>query len=269
MFGLKGKMSFEGKNYEVTAYIMAKNEGQRIARCIDSLKWCDVILVADTGSSDDTIRIALEKGCQIIEIPFQGFGPTRNKIIDQIQTPWIVCFDADEVCSPELALEIREAIETSKASAFLANRLTFLMGSPIKHSGWNPDFRHAVLFRKGYYRYTERNIHESFKCSGNVERLHSVFYHYSFPSLSSMLAKEKSYSELGARELLKSGKKITLCRGFWHGIWAFFRHYFIKKGFLDGWRGVLIASSSAHSTFFRYAIAYELKRNKKVQDKLL
>lgn len=259
-------MLSEDQDYRITAYIMTKNEEERIALCIDSLKWCDEVLVADTGSSDDTVQIARKKGCRILEIPFQGFGPTRNKIISKINTPWVVCFDADEVCTPELASEIREVIRTSNASAFLANRLTFLMGEPIRHSGWSPDFRHAVLFRKCDYRYTDRNIHESFKCSGNVEKLNSFFYHYSFPTLSSMLAKERSYSELGAEELLKSDKTISMRKGFLHGIWAFCRHYFIKRGFLDGWRGFLIATSSAHSTFFRYALAWEQRSKRNGQE---
>ena len=247
---------------KVTAYIMAKNEESRIAQCIESLKWCDEVVVADTGSTDNTVEIARNMGCLIMKIPFKGFGPTRNSIIDKIESPWIVCFDADEVCTPELAAEIKQAARTDRASAFLANRLTFLMGKLVKHSGWNPDFRHAVLFKKGEYRYTERNIHESFECLGKVEKLKAVFYHYSFPSLSDMLTKEKSYSQLGAKELLKQGKNVSVGKGVVHGIWAFCRHFFIKKGFLDGWRGLLVASSSAHATLFRYALAYEMKRKR-------
>lgn len=252
----------ENQSSKITAYIMTKNEEKRIASCIDSLQWCDEVVVADTGSTDNTVSIALMKGCRVIKLQFKGFGLTRNNIIDKIGSPWIACFDADEVCSEELASEMRRAVRSNNASAFLANRLTFLLGKPVRHSGWSPDFRHAVLFKKGEYRYTERVIHESFECSGKVEKLQSVFYHYSFPSLSYMLAKEKSYAELGALDLLNSGKKATLTKGCLHSIWAFCRHFFFKKGFLDGWRGVLIASSSAHSTFFRYALAYELKKSR-------
>lgn len=259
-------MQSENQAPKITAYIMAKNEEDRIGSCIDSLQWCDEVVVADTGSADNTVSIATKKGCRVIEVPFGGFGPTRNSIIDKIDSPWIACFDADEICTEELASEMKRAAASNSASAYLANRLTFLLGKPVKHSGWNPDFRHAVLFKKGEYRYTQRNIHESFECSGKVEKLNSVFYHHSFPSLSYMLAKEKSYSELGAKELLDSNKKVSLAKGCLHSVWAFFRHYFIKKGFLDGWRGLLVASSSAHATFFRYAIAYEMRRKKETKE---
>lgn len=269
MLFLKQKMmQSENQAPKITAYIMAKNEESRIVSCIDSLQWCDDVVVADTGSTDNTVEIARNKGCRIMEVPFKGFGPTRNSIIDKIESPWIVCFDADEICTPELAAEIQQVARTNRASAYLANRLTFLMGKPVKHSGWNPDFRHAVLFKKGEYRYTERNIHESFHCSGEVEKLKAVFYHNSFPSLSNMLDKEKYYSLLGAKELLKQGKNVSVVKGAAHGIWAFCRHFFIKKGFLDGWRGLLVASSSAHATLFRYALAYEMKSKREAEEEL-
>ena len=133
---------------DLTAYIMTKNEEHCIARCVRALSWCPKIVVADTGSSDGTKEIAKSLGCEVIDVPFDGFGTTRNRILERITSDWIVCFDADEVCTPELAKEVQEKLKNPSASAYLANRLTYLLGKPVLHSGWNPDFRHAVYLRR-------------------------------------------------------------------------------------------------------------------------
>ena len=245
---------------KITAYVMTKNEEHSIAQCIDALKWCDEIIVADTGSKDRTRQIAAARGCRVLETPFEGFGRTRNSIIDQIDSEWIVCFDADEVCTPELAEEIIAAIQSGEADAYLANRRTYLLGRQVKHSGWNPDYRHAVAFKKSSYRYTERPVHESYICEGKVTKLKSSFDHYSFPNLSTLMEKEKTYALLGARTMLKEGKKSSMGKAFFHGAFAFFRHFVLRSGFLDGWCGFVIAISAAHSTFFRYAMVYESEK---------
>lgn len=168
---------------------------------------------------------------------------------------------ADEVCTPELAEEILDVLKNPTASAYLANRLTYLLGEPVLHSGWNPDFRHAVLFKKSDYRYTDRKVHEGFTTSGEVEKLKNSFKHFSFPTLATLMAKEKQYAELGAETMLGKNKKISPLRGLGHGTWAFLRHYVIRRGFLDGWKGFLIGVSAFHTTFYRYLIACEMKKS--------
>ena len=95
---------------------MTKNEEHCIARCIQALSWCPKIVVADTGSSDKTKEIAKSLGCDVIEVPFDGFGTTRNRILDHLTSDWVLCFDADEVCTPELAEEIQETLKNPSAS---------------------------------------------------------------------------------------------------------------------------------------------------------
>lgn len=170
-------------------------------------------------------------GCAVIEVSFDGFGTTRNRILDHLTSDWVLCFDADEVCTPELAEEIQETLKNPSASAYLANRLTFLLGKPVLHSGWNPDFRHAVLFKKSEYRYTYRKVHEGFTTSGRVEKLKSSFRHYSFPTVKTLMAKEMQYADLGADAMLAKNKKIGMFRGLGHASWAFCRHFFLQKRF--------------------------------------
>ncbi|WP_289077442.1 glycosyltransferase family 2 protein [uncultured Parasutterella sp.] len=243
---------------KVVAYVMTKNEESIIGQCIDALKWTGEIVIADTGSTDKTIDIAKEKGCRVIHVDFKGFGPTRNEIINQIDAEWIVCFDADEICTEGLANEILEVLKNPQADAYLANRLSYMLGNPIYHSGWFPDYRHAVLFRKGKYRYTERTVHESYICDGKVEKLQEIFAHMSIRTLNQLMQKEAQYTRLGAENL--GHKKVSFPSAFCHAFWSFVRHYVIRKGFLDGWRGFLIASSDARSCLYKYLLVMERQK---------
>lgn len=192
---------------------MTKNEEHCIARCIQALSWCPKIVVADTGSSDKTKEIAKSLGCAVIEVSFDGFGTTRNRILDHLTSDWVLCFDADEVCTPELAEEIQETLKNPSASAYLANRLTFLLGKPVLHSGWNPDFRHAVLFKKSEYRYTYRKVHEGFTTSGRVEKLKSSFRHYSFPTSKRLWLKRCNMRTWVPTPCLLKTKKLECSEG--------------------------------------------------------
>ncbi|WP_281523689.1 glycosyltransferase family 2 protein [Turicimonas muris] len=251
---------------KITAYVMAKNEEDTIKECLSSLLWCDEVVLADTGSTDKTIEIAKSLGVTIMNIEFQGFGPTRNQIINNIDSDWIVCFDADEICTAALAKEIKDNITNHSADVFLAPRINYLLKQKIHHSGWNPDIRHAVAFRSSCYSYTEDSVHESYRSSGTVKQLSEPFAHFSFRKLSQMMKKEKEYSELGVQNVLKRKKKISMGTAVLHGTSAFFRHFILRRGFLDGWAGFIIATSSAHATFFRYAMAYEKNANLEIKD---
>lgn len=247
----------------IVAYVMAKNEEERIESCVRSLDWCDAVIVADTGSLDQTKRIAEAAGANVVDIEFKGFGKTRNSIIDLIDAEWIVCFDADEQCTKELALEIQREISSENFVALKAPRKNFLLGKEILHSGWNPDYRHPVAFKKNCARYNENEVHEGLIIQGKEKKLKSKFLHYSFKNLGEYVSKSIKYSELGAYELIKKKKRVGLNTALLHGFSRFFRHYFFKLGFLDGWAGLVIASTSSYGTFMKYSRAHELQEEQR------
>lgn len=220
--------------------------------------------MADTGSIDGTKEVAKKEGATIIEVPFEGFGKTRNEILKRINSEWIVCLDADEICTPELALELKRELVTNNYDAFQAPRLTFFLGRPIKHSGWYPDFRHPIAFRKSKGQYEENEVHERLTVNGKTKKLSSQILHYSMKDLSAYLSKLIFYTELSAKELATNKKqKISKAKAFTHGLYRFVRHYFLKLGFLDGWPGLVIAVCSSYGAFMKYARAIELMEQKK------
>ncbi|WP_304854669.1 glycosyltransferase family 2 protein [uncultured Parasutterella sp.] len=252
---------------KVTAYIMAKNEESTIQACVRNLAWCDDVVVADTGSTDKTKEKAIEAGARVVNIPFQGFGKTRNEIIRTIEADWIVCFDADEICTEALSKELSAAIASGKYAAIKAPRQNFLLGKKIKHSGWYPDYRHPVAFSKKHAIYDDKNVHEGLIVDGPLGYLNEPFLHYSFKDLKSYFVKSQKYAEIGANELAKKNKKITMGSALLHGSGRFLRHYFLKLGLLDGWAGLIISLTSSYGTFCKYARAYEIQNNMSTEPK--
>lgn len=248
---------------KITAYVMTLNEESCLAACLKSLNWCDEIVVGDTGSTDSTKSIAKEYGAAVLDVKFEGFGKTRNKIIDQIDSDWIICFDADEICSESLKQEILLNIYKNDCTALIAPRQNYLLGKKIKFSGWNPDFRHPVAFKKNNCKYSEKILHETLDVKGETKRLKSSFDHHSYPTLTSYMHKVTKYSELGADELIRKKKKVSMGEAAFHSSYKFIKHYFFNLGILDGWAGLIIAITSAYGTFFKYSIAFE--KSKKIK----
>jgi glycosyltransferase involved in cell wall biosynthesis len=252
---------------KIAAYILAKNEEKHIASALDSLRWCDEIIVADTGSSDKTCEIAESRGARVVNIPFDGFGATRNRAIEQIKADWIICFDADEICTQELAVEIIQTIRLrSDISALQAPRQNYFLGRKIRHSGWYPDYRHPVAFKPSECSYSDDAVHERMIVNGKTLRLTEPLAHFPYDNIDHMVAKAQKYAKLGAPLTLKKHPNLGLGGTLLHAVSAFFRHYVLRRGFLDGFSGFIIAVNASYYTFFRYAQALELKHQAKLEN---
>jgi glycosyltransferase involved in cell wall biosynthesis len=242
----------------VSAYILTRNEEEKIEAAVSSVLWADEIVVADSGSTDRTVAIAESYGARVVQIPFRGFGDLRNQAIEACQFDWIFSLDADERCTPAVRDEILELIAGDPAQdAFLVPRRNFFMGRWLRGAGWYPDYRQPQLFRKGSMRYTQRSVHEGYELLTKrpLGRLRNNIWQVPFRNLDQILAKVSRYSTLGAQEL--APRRVTMLTAFNHGAWAFFRHFFLKRGFRDGWAGFVIALGNFEGTFYRYAKRYE------------
>jgi len=248
---------------KVSAYIPVLNEASRIETALKSLDWVDEIVIVDTGCTDETIDIAKRYTDHIVAHEFAGFGKLRNFGIDACSNEWIISIDADERCSPGLAQEIREVVQSSHAlDAYWIPRRNWFMGRWIKHCGWYPDYCQPKLFRKGALRYRDTDlVHEGWDVQGSIGHLKNDVLHFSFQNLSHIIKKTDYYSDLGSEKLIQQQKNCSIPVAFFHGGWAFFRIYFLKLGFLDGGAGFVIALSNFEGTFYRYAKAAEHKNH--------
>jgi glycosyltransferase involved in cell wall biosynthesis len=243
---------------KISAYIIAFNEAEKIKAAVESMLWADEVVVVDSNSKDATAEIAAGLGARVVQVPFQGFGDLRNRAIEACQFGWIFSLDSDERCTREVRDEVLELLAGQPPySAYLVPRRNYMMGRWIRGSGWYPNFRQPQLFRKGSMRYTPLPVHEGYEILDGkpLGTLHNAIWQFPFRNLAEVIRKADRYSSLGAPKL--EGKTVTMASALGHGLWAFLKHYFFKRGFIDGWAGFVIAFGNFEGTFYRYAKRYE------------
>lgn len=243
---------------KLSAYIIAYNEAGKIADAVNSVLWADEIVVADSNSTDGTDRIARELGARVVQIPFEGFGHLRNRVIQACTHDWIFSLDSDERCTKEVRDEVLALLAEQPAhDAYLVPRRNYFMGRWIMYSGWYPNFRQPQLFRKGAMKYMELPVHEGYELLTDkpVGRLGHAIWQIPFQNFEEVVKKANRYSTLGALKL--GERRVSMAAALWHGLWSFLKHYVAKRGFLDGWPGFVIAFGNFEGTFYRYAKRYE------------
>ncbi len=242
----------------LSSYIIAYNAAKKIADAINSVLWADEIIVIDSASTDETAQIAQDLGARVVQIPFQGFGHLRNQAIAVCTHEWIFSLDTDEQCTPEVRDEILAVLaETPAHDAYLVPRRNYFMGCWIKHSGWYPNFRQPQLFRKGAMKYAQSPVHEGYELltAKPVGRLTHAIWQIPFGDFEEVVKKANRYSSLGALKL--ADRRVSMGAALFHGLWSFLKHYVVKRGFLDGWPGFVIAFGNFEGTFYRYAKRFE------------
>jgi len=246
----------------ISAYIIAFNEAAKIKAAIESVLWADEIVVADSNSTDGTAEIAAALGARVVQIPFQGFGELRNRAIEACGCDWIFSLDSDERCTKELRDEILGLIAGApEHDVYRVPRRNYMMGRWIRGSGWYPNFRQPQLFRKGAMRYRPDLVHEGYEVLTDkpLGTLRHAVWQIPFRNLEEVIHKVDRYSSLGAQKMAR--KKVSMAGAVGHASWAFLKHYFFKRGFVDGWAGFVIAFGNFEGTFYRYAKRYEQMQN--------
>jgi glycosyltransferase involved in cell wall biosynthesis len=239
--------------------IVTKNEALNIAECIKSASFADEILVLDSGSSDQTVKLAKDAGARVIETDWPGYGPQQNRAIEASKGEWIYSLDADERITAELAAEIRQVMIDEKFMVFDVPRSSLFVTKFMKHSGWWPD-RTRRLFKRGMAKFTTHEIHANLSSTNPVGHLKAHMVHYSYRNLHDVLEKMNRYSSGGARDLNARGRESSLISAIGHGLWSFIRTYFIKLGFLDGAEGFIVAVLNAESSYYKHLKLTYLKK---------
>jgi glycosyltransferase involved in cell wall biosynthesis len=248
---------------EISVYIIAFNEAEKIRDCINSVLWADEIIVADSNSTDGTTKIAESMGATVIHIPFDGYGSLRNKAISHCTKEWILSIDSDERCTEAVRDEILLLINKTSKDIFRIPRKNYFMGKWIKHSGWYPNFRQPQLFRNGMMSYDLKPVHEGFisHSKSGIGLINNAIWQFPFQNATELINKANKYSSLGAIKLNDRKVKSSILKAFLHGLWSFIKHYFIKLGFLDGGAGLVIAFGNFEGTFYRYIKLLEDQSN--------
>jgi glycosyltransferase involved in cell wall biosynthesis len=237
----------------ISATIITFNEERNLARAIESLRCCDEILVVDSGSTDQTVELALRHGARVVRSEWRGYAAQKNYAASEATHDWILSIDADEALSEELEAEILQLKQREReCDAYRMPRLARYLGKWILYSGWYPDAKIRLYDRRAA-RWTGDYVHESVVCQGTVRDLRGNLLHYTCASLSEHLSTLDRYTTLAADELRARGRIAGARHLALDPLWSFVRSYVVKRGWKDGVHGFVIAWMAALYTFLKHA----------------
>lgn len=247
---------------DLSVILITRNESRNVLACLQSVAFADEWVVVDSGSSDDTREIAQAFGAHVVQTDdWPGFGPQKNRALALARGRWVLSIDADERVSPELAARIREVVALSAGvpAAYELSRLSSFCGQWMRHGDWYPD-RVLRLFRREAGRFSDDRVHERVIVQGEVARLQGPLLHDTMPGLDDALAKMNRYTTGRAQDLASAGRRSSVAGAFGHALWAFLRGYLLRRGFLDGRLGLVLALYVAEGTYYRHLKLWLLAR---------
>ena len=262
----------------VACIILTMNEERNIAACIESTSgFFEKILVVDSGSNDDTVKIAENYGALVVHHPFEGFGPQYNFALSLAATEWIFILDADERLNERLIREIRAVTcSPDSCAAYQVARRNFFMGKWVRHCGgfW-PDYQ-TKLWKRGLARHEDRAVHSLVIVDGETKKLESPLEHLTYDSVSQYIEKLNRYTTLEQQVRSQTWNEVSQ---YWHQytfrmrakfvlrnaplrpLLRFLYMYVYKAGFLDGKVGLVLCALSSFAEFVGGVKHYELKRS--------
>jgi glycosyltransferase involved in cell wall biosynthesis len=233
--------------------IITQNEEANLPRALASLKGiADEIVVVDSGSTDRTAAIAGEHGATWFDHPWTNYADQKNYAAECASNDWVFSMDADEELSSRLQTSLLAWKKYApEYSVYEVSRKTFYLGAWIEHSGWYPDFQRR-LYRRDEAEFSG-TVHESLRHAGKIGRLSGDLLHYTVRSFEEHEANVERYTTLAAQQMFAEGKRN------WRGAmwcatpWSWFQNFVLRGGFMDGYRGALIAKMAARSVRLKYA----------------
>lgn len=251
----------------LSAVLITLNAGTQLEAALKSLKFCDDIVVVDSHSMDNTAEIAFRFGAKVVQQDWLGFGPQKRFAVAQAKHDWVLCLDADERVTPELERSIcammrqaKQGLLPTSLAGFDMPRCNFFLGRYLRHGEGYPDYSRR-LFNRRQANWSNDAVHEKVEAidgSLHFEKLRGDLLHESAESLDTYLAKQNRYTTIQAQALAARGKlpgvgKMTLAP-----LVRFIKFYIVRKGFLDGWPGLVHIAIGCFNSFIKYAKAREL-----------
>lgn len=237
----------------VTVVILTKNEELNIASVIENAKSVsDNILVVDSGSTDKTVELARENGAKVVFREWDNdFSAQRNFALEYVDTDWVLYLDADERLNERLVSDMKSVVEYEKLAMYRFVRRNSAFGRDFKYGVLGPDSV-IRLFPKYKVRWQDK-VHERPVGDLPVITLKGHMKHYTYRTFDQYIQKMNQYSSIGAQNYYDKHKKVSIIGDFlFRPVFAFFKMYILKKGFLEGWIGFVLCLNYANYTLNKY-----------------
>lgn len=242
-------------------YVLTTNNRRTIETCLKSLSWAEELLVVDSFSQDGTFEICKRYTDKTFQRAWTGHRDQYQYAADLTTRDWIMFVDADEEIPPDLVEEIRTEINKNpnEWDGYFVYRRTFYLGRWIRYGGWYPDGE-IRLYRRNKGKW-EGGLHAKLVVDGKIGVLKNQYHHYTYGNISDQIQTIDRYSKIATEDLLENGKGFSLLKLLFHPPFRFIKEYLLKRGFLDGVPGLIIAVSTAYFTFIKYAKFWECGRS--------
>ena len=250
----------------ISAFIVCCNEERQIRRCLESVKFCDEIIIVDSGSTDRTLQICAEYTSKITHQDWRGYVLQKRFALEQCSSDWVLNIDADEEVSEELQEEILGILREDKVGAvkqngFFLNRVVFFLDRWWRKGGWYPEYR-LRLCRRSVTTWGGEDPHEKAEVLGETKRCRGELHHYSFTDLADYVRRMNTLSSNATSSLLRRGASASVLVILTRPFARFFKFYFTKRGFREGRAGLVVAFIEAYSVLLKYAKLWEAKNRR-------
>lgn len=254
----------------ISAAVITYNEEDNIKRYLDSVNdIADEIIVVDSYSKDKTKELCSGyPKVKFFEKKFNGYGEQKNYTLDLCSQEWILFLDADEIPDEELKDSIRKIVNSgnSRFDVYDIKFNNYVGKRLIKHGGWGKVYRER-FFKKNSAKYSSDKVHEYLIADSRKGCLKGSINHYTYKNIHHYLTKMNNYSDMMAEKMFERGKKVNQLKVIVNPAFQFFKTYFMKCGFLDGFAGFYIARTMAFYNFMKYIKLYSMIRRSKLEQK--
>lgn len=246
----------------ISGLVITYNEEKYIEKCITTLfKVCDEVIIIDSYSKDKTVEIATSLGAKVISQKFLGDGPQRIYGLQFCKNDWILNVDTDEFIDEDcISFFVKKEYETKPYDAYSFKRRNFLGQKEINFADWYPDYA-CRFFNKKTASPSEQIVHQRV-VANNMCKTNMHLLHYAWENFHQLISKKNQYTDWQVEEFIKKGKKINQLSPVVHGMTAFFKAYFLKKGIFHGIDGVTFSLIQSFFSYMKYAKALEIQQSK-------
>lgn len=249
----------------LSAVLIVKNAAAQLPACLDSLAFCDEIVVVDSGSADASVAIAQAHGARVIVSEWRGFGRQKQFAVEQASHDWVICIDGDERVSERLRESILDALRDGRASAYRFARCNRFLGRYLRHGEGYPDWS-LRLFDRRHARWSDDAVHEKVLTDPDADAspatLAGDLLHDSAETLDAYLAKQNRYTTLAAEQAVARGSGGGLAQMLCSPWLRFVKFYFLRLGFLDGLPGLVHILIGCSNSFVKHAKIRDLRNRR-------